>query len=308
MDKGIRATLCVTLAFGVLAGFASGCRVNTEGDVIYTPSETPSETTVYTLPVTVVTSAESDSNYKSVKDDYNGELPSEGKAGNHTYKILTLDEYGNLMYKDRGYYIDALEEPDSPYFIVICSGEKNTGGYDIKITDIGLQDGELLITVEESSPDPDAIVTQAITYPYTVLKLDKMPGVVRIFNTKGEIFRNLNGETAPDSKFDGDPRTLENDYKIPDGWIASLRNGAGEIMEETFVYKDGNGFKCINVESTTVSWGATKWKNRFKSEVSCATKDDVVKAAKDFGSAGFMILPNDLKTAYSIDDFLKMDI
>ena len=106
----------------------------------------------------------------------------------------------------------------------------------------------------------------------------------------------------------GDPRTLEKDYKLPDGWIASLRDGAGEIMYETFIYREGTGYKYINVVAMTESWGATKWNNHFKSEGTCQTKEEVIKAAEAFGSAGFMVLPDDLTKAHSVDDFIKMDL
>lgn len=42
-------------------------------------------------------------------------------------------------------------------------------------------------------------------------------------------------------------------------------------------------------------------------ELSSVT-DEVLKAAKDFGSAGCMVLPDDLMKTYSVDDFIKMDL
>ena len=79
-------------------------------------------------------------------------------------------------------------------------------------------------------------------------------------------------------------------------------------MYETFIYKNGTGYKYINIISVTESWGATKWNNKFQSEGTCSNKDEVLKAAKDFGSAGFMVLPDDLMKTYSVDDFIKMDL
>ena len=316
MNKGIKIVLCATTAFALMAGLVTGCKVTsgskaTSGEALEeAPSTGESSITVPVETTEETSESGSDSgSYRSVKEDYKGELPDKGTAGDYAFEILK--EYSfPLMVKERGYYVDTLDEPNAPYFIVICAGEKNTGGYDIKIIDIGLQDGELWITVEETSPAPGDMVTQAFTYPYCVLKLNKMPPKFYVIDKSGKVLSDVNsdGTVISDGNIDVDPRTLEKNYKLPDGWIASLRDGAGEIMYETFIYKDGTGYKYINVIAMTESWGATKWNNKFQSEGTCSTKDEVLKAAKDFGSAGFMVLPDDLMKAYSVDDFIKMDL
>lgn len=182
MHKGLRTALCATLAFAVIAGIA-GCTL--------TPSQ-PANTNGTTQATTAATYSQ---NYKSVKEDNNGSLPEKGQVGNMKYEILGKDSYGNLMEKTkvRGYYVDQLEQLDTPYFIVIYSGKKTTGGYDVKIVDLGLNDEELIITVEETSPAKDASVTQAIDYPFCVLKLDQMPKDFKIVNTNGDEFLFRNG-------------------------------------------------------------------------------------------------------------------
>ena len=198
MNKGIKATLCITLAFALVTGIFTGCRDNAGSNPVpdnsYSSGSDSSSDNTIPVPVasdtTAPSDADDDSSCKSVKDDYNGELPETGKAGDYCFKILGKDAYRTTE-KSRGYYIDILEQEDSPYYIVICSGEKNTGGYDIEIVDIGLQDGELLITVKETSPGPDDMVTQAIEYPCCVLELDKLPSVINIVNTDGVAFKDL---------------------------------------------------------------------------------------------------------------------
>jgi hypothetical protein len=118
-------------------------------------------------------------------------VPEKGTAGDYEYRILGKDEYRPRQAK-RGYYIDMLNQDGSPYYIVICSGEKNTGGYDIEIVGVDYQDGTLLITVKETSPAPGDMVTQAIEYPYCVLELDKLPSALHIVNTDGEAFSDIN--------------------------------------------------------------------------------------------------------------------
>lgn len=55
--------------------------------------------------------------------------------------------------------------------------KKNTGGYSIIINDIFViyEVGHVIIYVEEVSPRPGQIVTQAITYPCIKIKFDKKP-------------------------------------------------------------------------------------------------------------------------------------
>ena len=49
--------------------------------------------------------------------------------------------------------------------IILSWGEKPTGGYKIRIVDLEIKDGDLYVDYSLRSPDPDEMVTQAITYP-----------------------------------------------------------------------------------------------------------------------------------------------
>jgi hypothetical protein len=52
--------------------------------------------------------------------------------------------------------------------VVIFLGEKNTGGYGAEITGVRVHEGRLVLDYRESSPAPDAMVTQALTSPWAV--------------------------------------------------------------------------------------------------------------------------------------------
>jgi len=169
------SSILITAAF---AGIIAGCSKKTTG-----------ETTAATS--TTATSAAAASGYTSVKDP-DGNLPASGKIGDIEYTINDNGYSGQQ--KKRGYYIDTLDEPNAPYFIIICSGEKSTGGYDINITDIGTDpSGKWIITVEETSPEPTSVVTEAFTYPATVLQVNKLPAEteIEVVNTKGVPFDKI---------------------------------------------------------------------------------------------------------------------
>ena len=78
------------------------------------------------------------------------------------YEIATGDSY-DTQYKERGYYTNVVNNKRQ---YIICSGERSTGGYGIEITGIDtLDSGKVIITVEETAPAPDEVVTEALTYP-----------------------------------------------------------------------------------------------------------------------------------------------
>lgn len=52
-------------------------------------------------------------------------------------------------------------------------GEGRTGGYEVEITKIEQHKLELRLYYREISPPPDAVVTQALTQPYHLVKLPK---------------------------------------------------------------------------------------------------------------------------------------
>ena len=55
---------------------------------------------------------------------------------------------------------------DANDLVIVALGEQATGGYAIIIESIQLEGGELAVTGKASAPGPDAITTQALTYPY----------------------------------------------------------------------------------------------------------------------------------------------
>lgn len=72
--------------------------------------------------------------------------------------------------------------PDAPVLdfagqsVVVASlGEKNTGGYSVEVTGVELVNGKLKVTVHESKPGPGAMVTQALTQPYHIVRIPKVP-------------------------------------------------------------------------------------------------------------------------------------
>lgn len=56
-------------------------------------------------------------------------------------------------------------------FVILNLGEKRTGGYRIGVDKVEELPDKIVITVKEIKPEGD-FVTQALTYPYTVVKIN----------------------------------------------------------------------------------------------------------------------------------------
>ena len=114
------------------------------------------------------------------------------------YEIAKGDSYDS-QYKKRGYCIEVI---DGKYRYTICSGEHHTGGYGIKITGVDVLDsGTVIVTVEQTSPAPDVMVTEAFTYPTCTITFSQEPPVgIIIKNSTGVEFECLGTVTASEAK------------------------------------------------------------------------------------------------------------
>lgn len=58
------------------------------------------------------------------------------------------------------------------WFLVLARGECRSGGHDIRLIDVELDNGVVTATVEKINPEPGAFVTMAITFPVRKYELD----------------------------------------------------------------------------------------------------------------------------------------
>jgi hypothetical protein len=65
------------------------------------------------------------------------------------------------------------KEIENEIYVALALGERNTGGYQITITKAVKQNRQLNIFAKEVKPDPTELVTQAITYPTTIIVFPK---------------------------------------------------------------------------------------------------------------------------------------
>lgn len=150
------------MAFTLMGGVFTGCKANKASKV--------------DLP-----------QFTSVKDA-DGNLPEKGKINGMEYSILSKEQFG-CYNKDRGYYIDMLEQLDSPYFIIISAGKEVPSGTDIRIADFGMKDSTLVIVVEEYMDSKAEY--KDLNCPCAVLEVTQMPADLLIVSTTGEQFNAI---------------------------------------------------------------------------------------------------------------------
>ncbi len=75
---------------------------------------------------------------------------------------------------------DKMKSPDitNSNYVILNMGEKNSGGYSIGVEKVEETDKNIIITIKENNPSPDAMVTQVISYPYTVVRIHSKKEII----------------------------------------------------------------------------------------------------------------------------------
>lgn len=81
---------------------------------------------------------------------------------------------------------EAVPDRGSGAYVAAFWGRKNTGGYSVALSETREQDGRTVILLSLKEPPKDAMVTQAITYPYVVVHVPGAePGDVSLADEAG---------------------------------------------------------------------------------------------------------------------------
>ncbi|MGO4818707.1 protease complex subunit PrcB family protein [Flavobacterium sp. W22_SRS_FP1] len=104
---------------------------------------------------------------------------TDGGANIRFFEILTEPNEIRMLQNDK-----KLKNKISPAdvqksnFVILNMGEKNTGGYSIAIESAVETEKNIIITVKESSPEPEAMVSQGFTYPFCVVKINSKKEII----------------------------------------------------------------------------------------------------------------------------------
>lgn len=98
---------------------------------------------------------------------------NDGGGNINFYEILTEAKEIKMLQNDKKLKgkisTDDLQQSN---FVILNMGQKPTGGYAITVESVTETDKNIVIKVKEINPDSGAMLTQSITYPYTVVKIN----------------------------------------------------------------------------------------------------------------------------------------
>jgi hypothetical protein len=79
-------------------------------------------------------------------------------------------------------------------YILVTLGEKNTGGFEVDITQVKQYFDGITVVIEKNKPDKGDFVTEGLTYPYSLIKLKgNIYGSAKFVETSGEAFPKMEG-------------------------------------------------------------------------------------------------------------------
>lgn len=115
-------------------------------------------------------------------------------------------------------------------YVLICAGEKNTGGYTIKLDSATMAStGRVNLTAQVISPDPDMMVTQAFTWPCMIIVIED-PEISEVEGNIGEggvceLETKLEYEVVDNEMIAGNPELSD--------WVQSNRGFSGIAIAHT---------------------------------------------------------------------------
>lgn len=92
---------------------------------------------------------------------------------------------------------------DDGYILFISSGMKSTGGYSIKVNSVEDNEGKTIVSVFETKPLADAMLTQAIEYPYVLIKVNQVVDDFIIKNQNGDNFDKIEADVSKEETIEG---------------------------------------------------------------------------------------------------------
>jgi hypothetical protein len=104
---------------------------------------------------------------------------SDGGGNIKFFEILTEPNEIKMLESDP-LLKDKMKDDDisNSNYVILNMGEKNTGGYSIKVEKVEETDKNIIITVKEVNPAADAMTMQVIAYPYTVVKVHSKKEII----------------------------------------------------------------------------------------------------------------------------------
>lgn len=104
---------------------------------------------------------------------------TDGGASIRFFEILSEKSEIAMLQNDEK-LIDKIKPNDiqTSNFVVLNMGEKTSGGYKIGIESVVETDKNIIISIKETAPEKGSMVTQEITTPYCVVKINSKKEII----------------------------------------------------------------------------------------------------------------------------------
>lgn len=153
-------------------------------------------------------------------------------------------------------------ESDGGYILFIASGLKATGGFGIEVLSVEDNEGKTVVSVSETSPGPDDMVTQAIEYPYALIRFEGTTDDFSIINQDGEAFERNEVDYSAQETVEGvyvgqiDNNSIEvtvgDNFMVFRNYImGELISGidSGEAVKVTYQLTEEGQYQLIRIET-----------------------------------------------------------
>jgi hypothetical protein len=102
-----------------------------------------------------------------------------GGAAIRFYEILSEPHEIRMLQKDENLK-KSIKPTDlqSSNFVILNMGQKSSGGYNINVESVVETPTQIIIKVKEIAPKPDGMVTQAMTNPFCVVKINSKKEII----------------------------------------------------------------------------------------------------------------------------------
>ncbi|OYU80065.1 MAG: hypothetical protein CFE23_11010 [Flavobacterium sp. BFFFF1] len=104
---------------------------------------------------------------------------STGGARIKFYEIITEPKEFNMIKNDPA--LRKKIKPDdinTANFLILSAGEKNTGGYSIGIESVEETADNIIVKVKENEPKPGGMVTESLTTPFAIIKINSKKEII----------------------------------------------------------------------------------------------------------------------------------
>ena len=102
-----------------------------------------------------------------------------GGASIQFYEILSEEKEISMLLNDDNLKRKVkAEDVKTANFIILNLGEKNSSGYSVKVENIQETENQIILTVKEIKPKAGEPVTNVMSNPYTIVKINSKKEIV----------------------------------------------------------------------------------------------------------------------------------